>query len=1282
MKKRNVNFFLLSCSLVFLTGIGFRPVHSSDQTVSTGEGKIGVELISSSEQGVSFHLSVPWESLKQESVQEEGRAYTSLSLPGWNRISQPGAPALPSRAVTIGVPFGAEVTVSVVTGNSRTITLDTPILPIFSQINDEALVLSQEGLPMQQVQTEILMDEDIYGTPDSYPGKLAEISSEGVMRGQRIVAVAIYPLQYQPAKNALTIYEELWIEIQFSGIQTQPSKAVLEENSVFDDILADTLLNYNEARFWQQPTMPQNGVNAGNLAWDIPSPAWKVIVNEEGMYQLDKGSLIQADFPVETLTPVNIQMFNQGQEVALDVRLDDQDQVESIFFYGQAIESKYTNQNVYWLTIGSEPGLRMTQRSGVPGAAEIPQTYRREIFADRLPTSAPIYIEKALGSDDLERFFMGNLATASIPTINYSFTLGTIVSNDSGLLTVSLLGRRSDSSVNPDHHVTFYLNNILLGDVWFDGFTWQTVDLTIPIGLLQAGDNTLRFTCADDTGALPDVVYLDWFRITFSDSFTAVDEKLSFAYERAGTWRFEVSGFLTGTNVDVYDISDPLKPVMITGGINNSGMFSFQESIDSASSYEVLAFDQYLIPSPILRDSASNLRNPVNTADMIIISHAEFLEQSQDLADYRNGQGLPAVVVDVQDIYDEFNHGIVSPYAIREFLAFTQDNWQGTAPAYVLLVGDGHYDPKNFLGYNRPSYIPPFLGTVDFDGGETAADNRYVTFDGEGDLLPDMLIGRFSVNNSTEAAAMVAKIVAYETLTPASAEWQDQVLFIADDSAMFASTSNYMATNYVEASGHPATKVYQGVAPHETLLLARAAIQQEINAGKLFVNYIGHASSSQWADGGSGTAKGLLNLYDIAALTNEGTPPIVLGMTCREGYFIMPHPLNTNYDAVAEVFTRKPLGGALASWSASGAGVATGHFSLNAGFYEAYFFDGVGTLGEATLAGKLMLWQTGNALDLLDTYHLFGDPSIVFKRGLTAISDDYEMNENNILTVSAPGVLANDHNPGSLTLTAQLVDGSGPSHGTLELNQNGGFTYTPSANWYGLDSFYYQAVADGEELSNPTRVNIRVQSTNQPPIAQSDSYTAEEDSILTVSVLNGVLINDSDPDGDELTAHLFSNPAKGSVLFYPDGSFSYYPWFNQNGTDSFTYQAYDGEAFSDATIITINITPVNDTPLASPDSYTTYKNINLVVPAPGVLANDFDYDGDALTTVLVPGSGPAFGELTFNVDGSFNYTPLEGFAGEVSFSYRASDGFLESENTLVTITVEPEIKIFLPLILR
>ncbi|MDD4578560.1 MAG: Ig-like domain-containing protein, partial [Anaerolineaceae bacterium] len=68
--------------------------------------------------------------------------------------------------------------------------------------------------------------------------------------------------------------------------------------------------------------------------------------------------------------------------------------------------------------------------------------------------------------------------------------------------------------------------------------------------------------------------------------------------------------------------------------------------------------------------------------------------------------------------------------------------------------------------------------------------------------------------------------------------------------------------------------------------------------------------------------------------------------------------------------------------------------------------------------------------------------------------------------------------------------------------------------------------------------------------------------------------------------------------------------------------------------------------------------------------------------LLVPGSGPAFGELTFNVDGSFNYTPLEGFAGEVSFSYRASDGFLESENTLVTITVEPEIKIFLPLILR
>ena len=116
--------------------------------------------------------------------------------------------------------------------------------------------------------------------------------------------------------------------------------------------------------------------------------------------------------------------------------------------------------------------------------------------------------------------------------------------------------------------------------------------------------------------------------------------------------------------------------------------------------------------------------------------------------------------VDVQDIYDEFGYGIVSAAAIHDFLAYAYTNWKTPTtppPSYVVLFGDGNYDPKNHM-YGRVSYIHPYLAPADPWIIETAADNRYVTLVGN-DTLPDMMLGRISVNDTTEAGIMVNKII-------------------------------------------------------------------------------------------------------------------------------------------------------------------------------------------------------------------------------------------------------------------------------------------------------------------------------------------------------------------------------------------------------------------------------------------------------------------------------------------------------------------------------------------
>jgi VCBS repeat-containing protein len=164
-----------------------------------------------------------------------------------------------------------------------------------------------------------------------------------------------------------------------------------------------------------------------------------------------------------------------------------------------------------------------------------------------------------------------------------------------------------------------------------------------------------------------------------------------------------------------------------------------------------------------------------------------------------------------------------------------------------------------------------------------------------------------------------------------------------------------------------------------------------------------------------------------------------------------------------------------------------------------------------------------------------------------------------------------------------------------------------------------------------------------------------------------VLGNDSDIDGDSLAVVVVTGPSHGTLSLNADGSFAYTPNANFNGDDAFIYRASDGSLESDAVTVNITVNPVNDAPVAAGDAYSTDEDTALNVGTPGVLGNDSDVDGDALTAVLV--AGPSHGTLTLNADGSFIYAPNANFNGSDAFTYKASDGSLESDAATVSITV-------------
>jgi len=286
------------------------------------------------------------------------------------------------------------------------------------------------------------------------------------------------------------------------------------------------------------------------------------------------------------------------------------------------------------------------------------------------------------------------------------------------------------------------------------------------------------------------------------------------------------------------------------------------------------------------------------------------------------------------------------------------------------------------------------------------------------------------------------------------------------------------------------------------------------------------------------------------------------------------------------------------------------------------------------------------------------------------------------LSVPAPGVLQGASDPDGDPLTAVLI--SPPANGTLNLNPDGSYTYTPRSDFIGVDVFQIAAF-DGEAQSAPVEVRITVRKENRPPTARGSSATTTNLRSLSVPA-PGVLQGASDPDGDPLTAVLISPPAGGTLNLNPDGSYTYTPRSDFIGVDVFQIAVFDGEAQSAPVEVRITVRKENRPPTARGSSATMTNLRSLSMPAPGVLQGASDPDGDPLTAVLI--SPPANGTLNLNPDGSYTYTPRSDFIGEDMFQIAASDGEAQSAPVEVRITVTrevastPEYRVFLPLLMR
>jgi len=936
---------LLLALLVLLPGFSYPPA----------EPGVGyrLDVLEMGETGVVLELHLTDYTLIER--EHEGVTYAVLTVPGLVSLTGPGQPGLPGLGTLLATAPGGIERIEV-------LEVETETLEGVRLFPTPGLALPEPDAP--PVET-VAPDAALYSRDALFPDAPAEVGLSGWLRDQPVAQVRLVPFQYNPARGTLEIYRRLRVQVHFSPTPgTQAEAPPARTDTPYERMLESALLNY-AAR--PPVSQPPPAVQPADISAQDLDPALKVFVEEDGLYQVTYQDIQNAGLNLDGIDPRHLHLLNLGSEVAIHIHGEEDgvfDPGDWLEFYGLAASSEYTSRNVYWLTPGDGPGLRMPERDGTPtGAGPTPTSFYTTLYVEENHE----YWKDLPNGEGQDHWFWERFPSAP-HTSYFSFNLGRLAPIQAdALVRVSLHGRTS-TALDPDHHTRILLNDALIDEAWWDGQMPFTHQVTVPQQLFREGYNQLTVRTPGDTGSSVDSLYFNSFEIGYWDTYVAENDRLHFAAPGAGTYTFVISNFSQDA-IEVYDISQPSRVVrLVNASVEAEGgtyRVRVEDDVSSDARYLALTEGQKRTPAGFLLDAPSNWRSPENGADYVIITHEDFTDAAIRLADYRAGQGLRVATVQINDVYDEFSGGVFDPGAIRDFLSYAYHNWTPPAPLYVLLVGDANYDYQDYLDTGNPNYVPTHL----FESwliGQTPTDNWFVSVSGD-DPLPDMFIGRISVWTLAQADIVVDKILAYEQ-NPPPGDWKQSALFVADDEAGFEETSDELIARLpawyniqrIYATGYPPS--------HDPT----PDIIRAIDDGTLIVNYLGHGYITYWSSWPGGN---IFQRDDIANLHNGPLYPLLVTGNCYNGLFAHP----TTRSAFAEEFVNVEGRGGIAAWSPTGLGYTSWHETLSRELYATIFEEYTYQLGPATTAAKLKTFAQLGWRDPIEIFTLFGDPALTLQ---------------------------------------------------------------------------------------------------------------------------------------------------------------------------------------------------------------------------------------------------------------------------------------------------------------
>ncbi|MBN1779725.1 type IX secretion system sortase PorU, partial [bacterium] len=929
-----------------------------------------LQIIDSSPHRCEF-VFIP-HNIRLDTLQIQNAEYHRIEFDETAWVCNPGEPMLPFRQVYIAVPPGASVQVGASAAGFRE--LDHVDLMPFPKLD------ISDGFSCEKYEWGLS-----YNQPDFIPSSLFEESGLIETRGMILLPLRIWPVQYHPRLKKLRIYTRITVRVQFDGKGQDAVSARIPEEADSADRM---IVNAEQARQWKRSPQKMRKYQPvfGSGSW------YRIPVTENHVYQITGKTLSQLGIDLAGIQVTTLKIFNNGglmlpgdpgadrarSLIELPVYLDDgddgrMDDGDAIWFYGHGLTGWewnastgipshyrhfYETENVYWLTFNDgKPGKRIVRKSGVERTgSELTGKTTAWICMDEDRIN-PIQA----GTEWVAREF-----TQAMSRYDFHVSLDHPVAEDSVWITARVKGGHREKVGGDRHIFTFSMNGQTVSQIQVSNDMAEIIRTKTVINLNR--DNEITVYYQNNNSAA--FGFLDWIEIGYHRALRAESDELFFtAPATGGTVTYQLDGFSSWPAV--WDITAPanVRSVSVDG---ENEFWQCADRSDGSEPARYIAFSRNaIVPVSQIEkeDCQSDLRNPSNGADMIIVTPQRFLEQAERLEQLREtADTLDVMVVDIRDIINEFGWGLTDPVAIRDFM-LAADQWHHP-PQFLLLLGDGHYDYLGHEGGTNTNWMPVFEKNHPVPESAIASDEYFVRFNAH-QTFPGLAVGRLPVQTQEEARIVVDKIVQYE-LAPRFEFWRTCITLVADDEVNGSSDSETRHTTKTEyLSNHTIPPVYNVrkiyLTEYEAVLTAegfmkpdaRTDLIEQINRGTLLVNYIGHGNENVFAQ-----EQVIAQPRDLTALNNPDCLPLFFGSSCSFAHFDM-----TEKQCLAENLLLMEKGGAIACIGATRNCYPDQNEKLDEYFLDILLNSG-GTLrvGEAFRLAKMKQSH--------ETYVLLGDPAL------------------------------------------------------------------------------------------------------------------------------------------------------------------------------------------------------------------------------------------------------------------------------------------------------------------